>query len=183
MPDKTACLLCGRGFERRGPGGTRRYCEECRGRAAEQAAMVLRVHCKECGGEFSTHKRSVRYCSDECRKRGCKRLRCASRAKAGQAASSSPASASPAAAAAGGGGPAQERRCRSCGKGFVPDWKPGKPRAYCSEGCRTDGRRRLYREAMRRYCADPEKRAIKAARGNAAAAARRRARGDKGEGR
>ena len=151
-------------------------------RAAEQASMAMRVPCKECGQTFTTRKRSVRYCSDKCRELGYRRHRGASRARAGQTASSSASSAPSGAAAAATGAGQAKRKCRACGKEFAPDWKPGRPRAYCSEDCRTEGRRRLYREAMRRYCSDPEKRALKAAR-SAATAARRRAREKDEEGR
>ena len=207
MGVQMTCRLCGGGFERSGQGGAWRYCAKCRAWATKQSSKVLRVRCKECGKAFSTRKRSVRYCSGECRRLGDLRLNRASEARIRQAASSSsPASASASARAAGGGGragrggerspvaksstraaaggggragrggTAQVHRCRECGKKFVPDWKPGKPHAYCSEGCRTDGRRRLYREARQRYRADPEKRAIQAARDNASAVRRRRAR-------
>ena len=72
--------------------------------------------------------------------------------------------------------------CRVCTREFAPDRGPGKPRAYCSDGCRAEGRRALSREAMRRYRADPEKRAIQAMRKSAAAAAARRAAAEKGGG-
>ena len=61
--------MCGRGFARRGPGAPLR-CPRCRGRAAAGSAKMLRARCGECGRTFRTRSRSVRYCSEPCRKAG-----------------------------------------------------------------------------------------------------------------
>ena len=60
--------------------------------------------------------------------------------------------------------------CKACGKRFSP---PRRNIRYCSDACRAEGARRRSRESQRRYVADPEKRAINAARNRVAAAARR----------
>ena len=61
-------------------------------------------------------------------------------------------------------------KCGACGKPFSS--KVGNAR-YCSDPCRSEGRRRYYRKYMRRCMADPEKRALNAARARAYSAARR----------
>ena len=113
------------------------------------------MRCRECNKAFSTPSRAVRYCSDECRRAVRKRQSNAPRKRR----------------------PAEDRgpsKCRTCGKEFTLDKRgPGKPVAYCSEKCRTEGKRRLYREAMRRYSAKPENRALMAARVRASAARRK----------
>ena len=60
--------------------------------------------------------------------------------------------------------------CKVCGKAFATKLRSAK---YCSDACRAEATRRYNRECMRRYLADPEKRAIILARTRAAAAARR----------
>ena len=66
-------------------------------------------------------------------------------------------------------------KCGMCGKKFASARRVAK---YCSDKCRADVKRRYIREYMRKYVADPEKRAMKLARARAAAAAgRARARG------
>ena len=159
MQGPFVCRLCGRNFA---PYAATRqvYCKRCRARAEREANKVLRVRCKECGKTFSTTSRAVRYCSEECRRAVRARQRNAPRRRR----------------------PARDEttKCRTCGKVFKPDRKPGSPLVYCSLACRAEGRRRLSREAMRRYVADPEKRALTAAR-TRAAAARRKARKKRGE--
>ena len=59
--------------------------------------------------------------------------------------------------------------CKACGKRFSA---PRRSARYCSDGCRADGARRRNREHQRKYLADPEKRALTAARNRAIAAAR-----------
>ena len=65
-PRSIDCRLCGRSFERRGS-GYYAYCRQCRDKADREAAKAQRASCKECGKEFSTKTRLVRYCSDACR--------------------------------------------------------------------------------------------------------------------
>ena len=66
---------------------------------------------------------------------------------------------------------------RECGRGFVA---PTRSLRYCSKECKDDGRRRTARESARRRRADPEARAMAAARARAWEAARRG--GKKGRG-
>ena len=150
MRESTACRVCGRSFA---PYGNRitSYCKRCRARADREISKVLRVRCRECGKAFPTTNRAVRYCSDPCRKAAHTRQSRASRRRR------------PA-------GRDEAAKCRTCGREFTPVRKPGKPLVYCSEECRAEGRRRLAREAMRRYVADPRKRAMMAARTRVVAA-------------
>ena len=60
--------------------------------------------------------------------------------------------------------------CKECGKKFVMSKRAVR---YCSKACRADGRRRVARESARRTRADPEIRALTAARNRASLAARR----------
>ena len=60
--------------------------------------------------------------------------------------------------------------CRECGKKFSTRTRVAR---YCSDACRSDNMRRYNREYMRRYKADPEKRAVIAARARAMHARRR----------
>ena len=76
-------------------------------------------------------------------------------------------------------GRARTVKCGECGKPFSTSASRAR---YCSDPCRSGALRRYNREYMRRYVADPEKRAICAARTRASAAARRaraRAKDDK----
>ena len=69
--------------------------------------------------------------------------------------------------------------CGECGNKFA-----GSGRArYCSPACRVDGRRRSDREYMRRYLADPQRRAVFVAQQRARVASRRAKEGRGGEGR
>lgn len=156
MAAPIACRLCGRDFEPR-KYGPLRYCPSCRDRAAREAARVLRVRCGECGRGVSTTNRSVRYCSDRCRKEAAARRR---RRAAGSNPSAPAAQARPA-------------KCRVCGRAFGPGKKTGKPRVYCSDACRVKGKRAKNREYVRRYLADPKKRAVWSARASAALSRRR----------
>ena len=202
MPDKIACGVCGRAFAPR-RNGPRRYCGPCRARAAREAARVHQTRCRACGKAFRTPSRAVRYCSDACRQRGyaasrntagplrphdgtaecraCgKTFRTPSRAirycsepcreegyaRGGNASILRRPRPAPAAKAA---------RCRVCGRSFETGGGPGKPRVYCSAACRAEGERIKNREAMRRYLADPKKRALHAARVSAAHSRRRAA--------
>ena len=162
MPGTVECRLCGRAFDLR-MSGMVRYCGLCRDRADKEAARVLRVRCGECGRAFSTGNRSVRYCSDPCRKNAI------SRGRAAQV--------RPHRAAALGDAATPAPRCRECGRGFVPEKGRAKIRAYCSAACRDERRRRQRREYVDRYLADPDKRAVWDARARAAYARRRAAEG------
>ena len=60
--------------------------------------------------------------------------------------------------------------CKECGKKFFARTNTTR---YCSDECRAVVGRRRVRESMRRYLADPERRAVVLARTRASAAARR----------
>ena len=64
-----ACGLCGRDFA---PYGGRRptYCRRCTAKTDKEIGRAMAVDCKECGKEFSTLNRVVRYCSKACRAAG-----------------------------------------------------------------------------------------------------------------
>ena len=49
------------------------YCERCTAKADRDVASAIDAKCKECGKEFSTRNRLVRYCSDKCRIEGGRR--------------------------------------------------------------------------------------------------------------
>ena len=168
MPKTAACRLCGTAFVPR-VGGLPRYCEPCRARTAREISRVVRVPCKECGRAFGTASRVVRYCSDECRKNGKRRLSDAQRRRRRLARSSQP-------KAAGGAAP----RCRVCGGAIEQHGGKRQPRVYCSPACRVEGMRAKNREYMRRYLSDPKKRALWSAR-SSVSYARRMAR-ERGEG-
>ena len=161
MRERTACLLCGRGFVPLGPGPPR-YCARCTARASKESTRVLRVRCKECGRDFSTQSRAVKYCSDACRKRGRARASVLSdRARAPRQREGRPSK-------------KEAIACRTCGGRFFPaQGYRGHPPSYCPDACRADGKRAKAREYARRYLADPERRAIHAARMRAYAARRR----------
>ena len=74
MAGTAACRLCGASFEPHGR-GSRVYCERCTAKADRDVASAIGAKCKECGKEFSTRNRLVRYCSDKCRNDGTRRLR------------------------------------------------------------------------------------------------------------
>ena len=121
---------------------------------------MRRVRCKECGRTFSTQNRRFLYCSDPCRKLARARThRRADRARASR-------------------GRAREKKdleCRVCGRRFAPvQGHRGNHPSYCSDACRSEGMRAKCREHARKYLADPERRAIHAARNRASHAARRR---------
>ena len=165
MPETAECRLCGRPFRPRRGGGPLNYCARCGRKADREAVRVHRVRCKECGGTFHTPNRSVKYCSAPCRKKGYARRRRPARA---------PSAAAPGASAAAPPSRAKERtvKCRICGKAFLTDMRPGKPQVYCSPPCRAEGSRVRMREYMRRYLADPKRRAVHAARLRASSARR-----------
>ena len=151
-------MLCGRGFKPSGSGRPR-YCRKCTAWADGEVAGLHRLRCRECGRDFPTPVRSVHYCSDTCREnasahraeaRSQRRLPRARRA-AGAATASTTGAASPA---------PPLPMCRMCGK--IP--AAGSQRTYCSDACRTEGRRARERRRARRRLADPEKRAVHAAR-------------------
>ena len=123
------------------------------GKAAKEAsARTHRVRCRECGSAFQAPRRTVRYCSAPCRKKGCKARRSqtgSGRARDGAA------------------------ECRECGGPFAAGTRPGS-RVYCSAACRANGTRAWMRNYMLRYLADPKKSALHSARA-AAAQARHRA--------
>lgn len=160
MPEKAtvACRDCGRGFVpyRR---GVQKYCTPCRDRAAGEAARVLRIRCKECGKPFATANRSVRYCSGTCKKAGYGRVRAANRKR-----------------------PLRRLEgtsdCRVCGRTFEIGIGHGKRRVYCSDACGAEGRKTRNREDMRKYLADPKRRAIQRARTKVAVDRRRAAEGE-----
>ena len=60
--------------------------------------------------------------------------------------------------------------CKECGRAFAAATLRAR---YCSDECRIEGRRRRVRECIRRYLADPGKRAIMMAQRRARAASRR----------
>ena len=198
------CRLCGRGFVQP-KGSLLRYCGRCKSRISRDAARTKRVRCKECGGEFTTRNRSIRYCSDACRQKRypqhrrhawrrrperSEEVECRICGKSFRTATLTVKYCSDAcrkkgymrnAKADGRAGRARAgpaAKCRICGKDLAPGL-PGPPRVYCSDPCRAEGRRAWIREYMRRYFADPEKRAVHAVRSSEAAAARRRAKGGK----
>lgn len=155
LPEPITCRLCSRSFAPYS--GTRPvYCKQCAARADREIARVWRVKCRECGNAFSTRSRAVFYCSAPCRNAVQTRPRTSP--KGGRPARPSP---------------RDPAKCRTCGNKFTPDWKPGGFRVYCSGACRDKDKRRVYRENMRRYLADPEKRALQVARTRAYAARRR----------
>ena len=63
------CGVCGRSFAPYGS-AKRAHCQQCAARFDREISRVLRAKCKECGKEFSTKSRNVRYCSDKCRASG-----------------------------------------------------------------------------------------------------------------
>ena len=70
-------------------------------------------------------------------------------------------------------------QCRECGKAFAAARTSAR---YCSDECRIKGRRSRVREGLRRYMADPEKRAIMLARRRAWDASRRAVKEREGRG-
>ena len=72
-PRPAACRMCGRGFEPHGR-GRHVYCKRCRDKADRDAATVPSLKCRECGGAFAPAARQLRYCSDECRAAGTRRI-------------------------------------------------------------------------------------------------------------
>ena len=138
------CLNCGRDFDpyKR---GVQRYCTPCRNRAAKEATKTLLVLCKECGRPFKTAHRSVRYCSDPCRRVGYERVRSDARRRPRRLLSGTV-------------------NCRICGKKFKVGIGHGKRRVFCSDKCRAEGKKIRNREDMRKYLADPKRRAIQRAR-------------------
>ena len=67
-----ACALCGRDFVPYG-GALPIHCKRCSAKMNREMVRVMAVNCKECGKEFSTPKRSVRYCSKACSAAGRRR--------------------------------------------------------------------------------------------------------------
>ena len=63
---RCACALCGRRFEPYGDGSRPVHCKRCAAKADREVARMLSVDCRECGKEFSTPSRVVKYCSKEC---------------------------------------------------------------------------------------------------------------------
>ena len=191
MSGSTACRLCGRGFEPRRT-GSQHYCEPCTDRALEETSQPRRIECRECGGAFLAPHPSARYCSDACRKKGYARHKNSipprlprARGKADKCRACGRAFSPPTRSVRYCSDPCRKEGyarhhhtrwqprpardaktidCRACGRPFSTDGGPGKPRVYCSEACRVEGMRAYGREYMRRYLADPEKRAVQAAR-------------------
>ena len=73
MAKSTVCGLCGRTFGPYG-GAHRSYCKSCMAKSDREASGPHRLVCKECGKEFSSRTRTVRYCSDECGVNGKRRV-------------------------------------------------------------------------------------------------------------
>ena len=188
--------MCGRSFERRGK-GTPLHCQRCRSRAAAESVRVLRVRCAECGREFRTRNRTVRYCSDPCRDRGYRRrgshptrpsvhdgtVECQECGRTFKAPSSAYRYCSDTCRKNGyyrrdyavprPPAPLKRVECSACGKEFRTTMGPGHRRSYCSAECSAKGSLANARRGNRKYAADPEKHAIKMARKNAWAARRR----------
>ena len=169
---RVKCGECGGAFQT--PIRSVRYCSDAcrqRGYAARGNRSRLRLpphawtaECRECGRAFRTPNRAIRYCSEPCRGKGYARHGRAPPpplSRQGPRPSRAPAPAS------------VECKCRECGRPFMTDRGPGKPRVYCSAACRADGLRARAREGMRRYLSDPRKRALQAARVGAIQARRR----------
>ena len=154
MSTTAACQRCGRHFTLHRP-GAQINCTPCKNWAAKEAIKTLHIKCKECRKPFATASRAVRYCSEQCRKRG--RRRSTDSQKRSYRTRTSTV------------------KCRICGKSFKTGRGHGTRRVFCSDECRAAGRKILNRECQRKYLADPEKRAIRRER-TYAAAARRRAR-------
>ena len=152
MSETIACRLCGRDFVPQWA-GVQAYCTSCRNRAAKKAAKKHRLRCKECGKSFTSASLAVRYCSDPCRKNGY-------RTSTDLVNNRHPAH-------------GEIVACRVCGKAFKAERGRGKLRVHCSEKCRAEGRRIRNREDMRKYLADPERRAVQRARMNAIVIRRR----------
>ena len=199
MSGPIACRLCGRAFEPRRT-GSRHCCAPCTARAVKDAAKPRRIQCRECGREFAAPHQAVRYCSDPCRKKGYARhknsiARRPTRSRGGAAKCracgkefaaptrsvrycSDPCRKDGYARHRARWQPRPARKgetleCRACGRAFESDRGPGRLRVYCSAECRAEGERAYIREYMRRYLADPERRAVQAARVRASAARRR----------
>ena len=177
MQRTAECGLCGRRFRPRA-GGPVSYCARCEKRADREAASrARRVRCAACGKAFQTLSRSVKYCSDPCRKSGYRRS--IGRPSPSRPSRSVPSRSSrtppPSSPSAGGGG--RTAKCRVCGGALPAGAGRGRPRSFCSPPCRTEGTRARLREYMRQYLADPEKRAVHAARMRASSARRSAAAG------
>ena len=69
-----ACELCGRDFAPYGGGTHPVHCKRCTAKADRELGRVVAMACKECGKEFSTRNRIVRYCSKACRADGYRRV-------------------------------------------------------------------------------------------------------------
>ena len=69
-----ACALCGRDFAPYGGGTHPVHCRRCTAKADRDLGRVVAMACKECGKEFSTRNRIVRYCSRACRADGYRRV-------------------------------------------------------------------------------------------------------------
>ena len=136
------------------------YARSVRDSQRARRARGYAARCRECGGPFTAHNRTVGYCSDECRNRGSARSRSGG-------------------APGGAGRPATVRgstaaKCRVCGRRFDPGILPGRPRVYCSEACRVEGRLAANLVYVRRGLADPKKRAAYYLHRDVTAARRRR---------
>ena len=64
------CALCGRDFAPYGDGARPAHCKRCRAKADREIGRAWTLNCKECGKEFSTSNRIVRYCSTKCNAAG-----------------------------------------------------------------------------------------------------------------
>ena len=131
--------------------------------AAREVARTHRMRCRECGSAFTTPNRSVKYCSDMCREESRANRHRRRPGRRPQRPDSDRGKGA--------------KKCGACGKSFVPTWGPGGLRAYCSDACRTEGGMAKNRECLRRYLADPRRRAIETARVNALRARRRAEKG------
>ena len=73
--EPTVCRLCGRTFAQYGNTNRHVYCKRCTSKADRAVAKRPHASCKECGKALATANRCVRYCSDECRADGVRRVR------------------------------------------------------------------------------------------------------------
>lgn len=167
MGGASVCQVCNRAPATR-LFGSLRYCARCGVRADERINRGRRVECRECGRPFRAPGSAARYCSGPCRKKGYARHH---RAAPGARKSRQ-------GAGKGRGGKGAAPRCRVCSRSLAAAAAAapaagrgrGAARVYCSDACRAKGRRAYNLEYNRRYGADPENRAVLAARYSAAPA-------------
>ena len=126
--------------ERRAVHAARKRALTARRSAMEGGSRPRTAQCAQCGSKFAADSSRARYCSNPCRKKGQARAKAAyMRREGGRAA------------------PREDdaARCRACSREFASPAGPGRPRAYCSDGCRAEGRRAYVREYERRRRLQP----------------------------